>query len=109
MTPTNPLTQTARDIITNPQFYHHVPAVLQASWAEIKAQRGQPITPDRMNRLHPNYGILPVHAPLCLPAPLPVDAMLTPVWMARVREIKTARGITASPETRFGPYGGDAA
>ncbi len=100
---------TARDIIANPHAYPHVPAVLKGNWAQLKAAQGHPITPERMERLRPNYGIMPARAPLCLPAPLPIEALPTPVWMARVREIKIERGITASPETRFGPYGGDAA
>ena len=77
MQPSIHQTPTAREVITNPQDFHAHPAVLQSSWAELKAQRGQPITPDRMERLNPAYGILPARPTLLLPAPydaLPISS-----------------------------------
>lgn len=77
-------TPTDYEIITNPQSYHHAPAVLQSSWASLKAQRGQPITPDRMDRLHPAYGIIHARPMLHLPAYAPQEAAYSPARMARI-------------------------
>lgn len=110
-------TTSPREVITNPQDFHAHPAVLQDSWAELKAQRGQPITPDRMERLHPAYGILPARPTLLLPSPydaLPINSDIRREHEENfVREAVVARGHTPRSFTRkrwghpFG--GGDAA
>ena len=113
MQPSTYQTPTAREIITNPQAFHAPPAVLQSSWAELKAQRGQPITPDRMDRLHPAYGILPARPTLLLPAPydaLPINSDIRREHEAHfVRNAVIAAGHIPSSRNQFGPYGGDAA
>lgn len=100
-------TPTAREIITNPQDFHAHPAVLQSSWAELKAGRGHPITPDRMDRLHPAYGILPARAALLLPPPDLDAAPHSPSQMARV--IHKVKTIARAKNYHLGHYGGDAA
>jgi hypothetical protein len=101
------VSSSALDIITNPQDFHAHPTVLQSSWADLKAQRGQPITHDRMDRLHPAYVILPDRAALLLPTPDLDATPHSPAQMARV--IRKVKAIARAKNYHLGPYGGDAA
>lgn len=91
--------QIAREILTHPQKFARIPALFADSWSVMKAARGQGITPERMARLHPNYGIIT--------RPAPVEPAHARTRMdrckAKVHQIATARGYTA------GPSGGSAA
>lgn len=40
--------QVAAHVVTNPERFCHVPAVLAAQWAHLKLQRGQPVRFDRL-------------------------------------------------------------
>lgn len=69
-------TDLAREVTLNPHKYYRLPAVLKGNWAQLKAAQGHPITPDRMARLHPNYGITRNNAdtgPSHDPSPIAAD------------------------------------
>lgn len=101
------------EIVTNPHAHQNTPAVLQSSWAELKAARGDPITPERMARLHPNYGIIAERSPVEAPARPPHESAHSPERMARtekaVRKIAISRGYPTRGYDPFSPTGGNAA
>jgi hypothetical protein len=85
----------ALHIVTNPDQFHTVPAVLQSAWAELKAARGQTVNLDRMGE--PAYLIAPP------PAPEPTRIGMKPETLIRLHN--RARLLN----WLRGPNGGDAA
>jgi len=81
------------EVITHPEIYYRAPATLQYCWSELKAARGQPITPDRMQRLSPNYGISePRHYPTAREIEKAHADARAERCLDKIRKVATARG-----------------